>query len=1331
MSPGKEVTYSTALPNFNFNATNQDQEWKKWRLSFTIFLKAAGLSETEFEGRQVSLLLHHMGMGAIGIFQSFNLDIEKVKLDELLEKFDAHFSPKKNISMERHTFFNCRQKEGQNITDFVMELKNLARTCEFKETDNMIRDIFICNLHSRYSYIKERLLELGDSKVDKVLETAKNLESSRLNLQQLESQSVLHVSSKYKSGPSHQQSSKSKFQGQSSKFQGQSSNNQGQSKSCLKCGQVHHHKCPAAGQTCLKCGKPNHYAVMCRSGGSWKSNNNSQSRKHVKKVDYSNSSEEDIFYVGQINSQTLNEETNDSWDIMMIINKNYVNCQIDTGSQVNIMSKENYSKVLKLPLSKIKQSSAQLMSFCGNKIPVAGRALVSCEIKPGQNHNVDFLITELDQKTILGLKTSENLGLIKKLYTINVKPSVSNMSSLCILDKYNEVFEGIGLLPGEHKIHIKPDVEGHIDAPRKLPFKLKEKVKTELESMVKNGIIKKVEEPCKFVSSMVCVEKANKAKSLRICLDPKYVNKQIVRPKLNIPTVESLTSDLSGSKYFSVFDASCGFWSLKLDNESSKLTAFNTEFGIFCYLRMPFGISVASEVFQHALQNLLSDIPNLVVYIDDILIYAQTKEEHDKIVAQFLEKAKLIGLKLNKTKIQFCQESVNFMGQVLSSQGLKPQESKIKTIQDMCPPTSVKELQRFFGVINYLGKYIKNLSQETINLRTLLKKNVPWHWNPNHQSEFENLKKLISSTPVLTYYDRNKQLTLSVDASQNSMGAVILHDKQPIAYASKSMNDTQKRYSSIERELLAIVYGVTKFHRYIYGQAVKVETDHKPLVSIFNKNLSDIPQRLQRMMLKLQQYDLSVTHVPGKYMYIADTLSRAQFHGDKSHDETDELLNSLNDDLRIHATFLVNSIHVSEGKLNEIKAETLKDVNLQKIVCLINNGWPCKKSMVPDDVKQYFHIKDQLHVIDGVVFKLNSIIIPQSMRHAMLKHMHEGHLGITNTKNLVRGVIFWPCMFSEIENYIQNCQTCLKFRKNNPPQPLQSHEIPALPWQKVGADIFQFESKNYLLVVDYYSEYFEVSPINSYNSQTVITQFKSIFCRHGIPVQIMSDNGPPFNSLDFKKFCHSWDIQHVTSSPYYPKSNGLAERTIGTVKNIFKKCKDSGSDVYLGILMFRNTPKSDGIASPAKLLMSRNLRSLVPNSTLVLKPSVVSPEREKEKMSKKQLRVKHYHDRKAKCLPSVEVGENILFKHDPKANWVPATIVQEIVPGRSFKVKTPEGVVYQRNREHLLKQKDHAGVSTSTESTGDNIVQPVENQIQRPKRNVRKPLWHENFVKFD
>lgn len=566
------------------------------------------------------------------------------------------------------------------------------------------------------------------------------------------------------------------------------------------------------------------------------------------------------------------------------------------------MSIYTYSKLLFLPLSKIKPCIVRLKSFSNNIIPVEGKVIIFCNFQ-NKKVPIEFYITSLNQRTIIGLKTSENMGLIKKMFDVSQSSYYDS-----ILNKYKHVFEGTGLLPGEYKINIDPNAPSHIDPPRRQPFKLRDKFKNELEVMLKENVIEEVNEPCKFLSSVVCVEKSNNR--LRICLDPRFLNKYILRSKLNIPTLETLTSELNGSKYFSVFDAKTGFWNLKLDEESSKLTAFNTEFGVYRFLRMPYGISVASEIFQDALQRLLSQIPGLTVYIDDILIHGRTKAEHDERLLSFLKRAEEIGLKLNKEKVQIGQSKVKFMGQILTPDGMSPNHSQVEAINNMLAPNNIKELQRFLGVVNYLGKYIKNLSDITSNLRTLLKKETAWHWNANHDSEFQNLKKMISQAPVLTFYDPHKEITLSVDASSQSLGAVILHGNNPIAYSSKSLNDSQKRYSQIEKELLAIVYGCAKFDRYLYGQKVIVHTDHKPLVSIFNKSLADIPQRLQRMMLKLQSYDLKLVHVPGKHMYIADTLSRASIKDNNLSDETDSILNSLDENVRIHANFLVKQINV-------------------------------------------------------------------------------------------------------------------------------------------------------------------------------------------------------------------------------------------------------------------------------------------------------------------------------------------------------------------------------------------------------------------------------------
>lgn len=1310
-------TYSSNLPKLNLSASNMSKEWMSWLLQYTIFLRATNLESEVDQKRKVSLLLHHMGGEVLEIFQSFNIDLDNTTHEILVKKFSEYFNPKKNITMERNRFFNARQKPSQTLIEFLTELKNCAASCEFQEKESIIRDIFICNMSSEYNYVKEKLLEHEDLTLDKAANLATSLVASRKHVTTLQNQDnasqstsqihrISHFSQNRPSARSHSQGRPTNHRDRT-----QSRPRSSSSQICQKCGQVHRFKCPAYGKTCAKCGVKNHFAKMCR---------NSASVKQVK-------TDEQEFYVGCIQSWS------NTWEVPLEVNGQVIQAQVDTGSQVNILSRYMYT-FLALNVKDIKPcENIRLTSFSNDRIPIVGKAILKCHLKSqaSQEHKIEFFITSINQRTILGLGTSEKLGLIKKNFAIQESDSIDYSQ---LLEEHRELFNGIGCLPGTYSIPFDKSAPQHIDAPRKTPFKIKQKLKKELDSMVEKGIISKVNEPCQYISSIVSVEKNDKEKSLRVCLDPKYINKHVIRSKLSIPTLDSLLSELSGAKIFSVLDCKSGFWSLMLDSESSKLTAFNTEFGVYKFNRMPFGITVASEVFQHALQHFFNEISGLKIYIDDILIYAKDRKQHDEILVKFLKKASEIGLKLNKDKLQLGKSSVKFLGHIINKDGIAPQESKVKDIENMQPPTNVKELQRFLGVVNYLGKFIKNLSQETVSLRTSLKKSVPWCWTPNHQAEFEKLKKLISSAPVLTYFDPNKPITLSVDSSCNAMGAVLLHGNNPIAYASKSLSDCQIRYSQIEKELLAIVYGCVKFDSYIYGQSITVHTDHKPLISIFKKPLSDVPCRLQRMMLKLQLYDLNVVHIPGKLMYIADTLSRAKIKGNDLPEEADVVLNSLDDDLRVHANFLINSINVSDQKLEQIRLETDNDHVLSRVKCYVLDGWP-PKSKVEDPVRKFYNMKDELHIVNGILFKRRSIIIPSSLQEEMLQRMHAGHLGISKTKQLVRGSIFWPNINEDINNKIESCQVCQKFQKANQPQPVLPHTIPSLPWQKLGMDLFLFDTQNYLIMVDYYSQYFEISPVNTYNSQTVVTQCKSMFSRHGIPCQIISDGGPPFNSQHFKEFCQSWDIDHVMSSPYYPKSNGLVERTIQTIKNILRKCKESGSDVYLAMLQFRNAPKAENINSPAMLLMSRQLRSNIPSSELVLKPCTIDSNKEKEKMNMKQNKMKYYHDKKAKYLPEVRIGEKVLFKIKPKSNWIPATVSEEVIPLRTYRVRTPEGVSYQRNREHIRKSpvssrptgRGQPRKITFSDNNGTNSTSPP---TLRPRSILKAPSKYTDYYRY-
>ena len=392
------------------------------------------------------------------------------------------------------------------------------------------------------------------------------------------------------------------------------------------------------------------------------------------------------------------------------------------------------------------------------------------------------------------------------------KPSMSKtVINDSILTEYADVFEGLGCLADPYHIEIDPTAQPVIHPPRKVPVTLREPLRLELERMVEENILAPVSEATDWVSSMVTVVKPNK---LRICIDPKDLNRAIKRRHYPLPTVEEIANSLSKAKVFSVLDAKSGFWQVPLDDSSSRLTTFNTPFGRYRWFRMPFGISSAPEEFQRRMNDTFGDIKGTAVIADDLLVYGEGDDmetatsDHDKNLRIVLERAKERNLTLNKDKVRLRLTEVPYIGHLLTADGLKPDPKKIEAIMMMPKPTDVQSVKRFLGMTNYLSKFLPQLSTVTEPLRRLEDKLVEWHWNEVHERAFTDLKQLITNHPVLRFYDVSKEVTLQCDASQSGLGAALLQDGQPVAFASRALTATEKNYAQIEKELLAIVHAV-------------------------------------------------------------------------------------------------------------------------------------------------------------------------------------------------------------------------------------------------------------------------------------------------------------------------------------------------------------------------------------------------------------------------------------------------------------------------------------------------------------------------------------------
>ena len=337
--------------------------------------------------------------------------------------------------------------------------------------------------------------------------------------------------------------------------------------------------------------------------------------------------------------------------------------------------------------------------------------------------------------------------------------------------------------------------------------------------------------------------------------------------------------NLAKAKVFSVLDPKQGYHQIELDDESSYLTTFWSP-GRLRWLWMPFGIKPASEECQRKQEEILEGLRGVETIHDDILVlgYGETRQEalenYDENLEILLKQCREKNLKLNKAKAKFRMTKVKFMKQILTADGLKPDESKVTAIRNIQTPKNVAEIQRFLGCVNYLTRFLPKVSDTAKPLRHLKCEKNQWQWTEKEQKSFDETKRLLTVQPIFSYYDVKKSVTIQCDASNYGTGGVLLQEGKPIAFTSRVITSSEQNYAVIEKEWLAICHATEKFHHYIIGKDTHAETDHKPIEIIFQKSLLNAPKKLQRMLLKLQRYNLKVSYKRGKEMYIADLLSR-------------------------------------------------------------------------------------------------------------------------------------------------------------------------------------------------------------------------------------------------------------------------------------------------------------------------------------------------------------------------------------------------------------------------------------------------------------------------
>ena len=593
-------------------------------------------------------------------------------------------------------------------------------------------------------------------------------------------------------------------------------------------------------------------------------------------------------------------------------------------------------------------------------------------------------------------------------------------------------------------------------------------------------------------------------------------------------------------------------------------------------------------------------------------------------------------------------------------------------------------------MVQYLCKFLPHLSDISKPLRDLTLQDAEWSWEEPQPSTFERLKTAVASTPVLRYYNLQEEVTLQCDASQSGLGAALLQNGQPVAYASRALTPTETSYAQLEKELLVIVFACEKFDAYIFGRdVVKVESDHKSLESISRKELCLAPKCLQRMLLRLQKYSLDVCYVKGEKMYLAGTLSRAYLPEVNLCDFIREL-----EEVDHKAT-----LPVSDQRWTQLIHASADDPALKQLRTVIQNGWPDRKSNVPECLRPYFDLHDELIVQGELIFKGPRLVIPTCLRKELMAVAHSTHIGIEGCLRRARECLFWPRMGTELKEFILKCNVCLAHRTSQTREPLLPHEVIARPWAKFGADLCDLHGRTLLVMSGYYSNYVEVARLTSVTTQSVVRELKTVFSHFGIPEVLVTDSGPQFSSAEFQEFATSWSFDHVTSSPRYPQSNGKAENAVKTVKRLFSKCREDGQSEFLALLDWCNTPTEGMGTSPAQRLMGRRCRTLLPMSESLLQPQFPMEDDLIALRGRKQ-RQERYYNRHCKQLKPIDRGDTVCVKVPGEKVWTSATCVGLAGP-RSYLVKAG-GAIYRRNQRDLI-------------STGEASIQDVTNVSDSPQ----------------
>nr|XP_018907425.1 PREDICTED: uncharacterized protein K02A2.6-like isoform X1 [Bemisia tabaci] len=873
------------------------------------------------------------------------------------------------------------------------------------------------------------------------------------------------------------------------------------------------------------------------------------------------------------------------------INGQLIKMELDTGGACSVIGIHTFKKLL--PNTPLHPTTRPFFSFTKEPFKCLGYAKVKVQFK-NKTKFLNLFVVDFPCDSIFGREwivhfaeflSFDKLYSVKQVQTSNphLTPNVQHRLQI-LLQKHHQIFdETAGTLEGPpEKWHLDKDAKPVFARARPLPYTMREAYAQNIEKKLLSGHYKKVTHS-RWASPTHVVVKNGK---LRITGDYKStVNPQLIADEYPIPKVEEVFHGMKDAKVFCKLDVTDAFMHLVCDDESCELMTLNTPtHGLIRPTRAQYGLTPVPAVWQRRLHSHLQDIEGATNFFDDILLYASSVEEMFLILAKVLDRLEKIGIKLNRPKCQFFLDSVEFLGHRIDQHGLHKLDKHVNAIVNAEKPQNADELRTFLGKVTYYHSFIPDLSTITHPLREILKHKI-FSWTQEGLAAFNKLKEILISDQVLTPYDPKLPITLAVDASPFALGAVLSHSlpdetERPISYASKALNNVEKRYPQVDREALAIVWGVKRFFEYLYGRKFTLYTDNKPVSHIFAPNAL-LPKftlsRCANYASYLSNFNYDIKFRRSTQNCNADYLSRIHSFSVPS---------SSFDDFDI---FILNQIELLPVTSQLIAAETRKDPQLSPILLAIQQGKDLTSLGYTGRQAEYTQACDCL--LWG-----HRLVIPAKLQKRILEELHLAHSGITKMKSLARSIVYWPNIDQDIEQLAKTCEACLSHSKA-PPKFSHPWEYPTAPWERIHIDYAGPICGKYLLiVVDAYSKWLQVFPSQSMTSEATCKLLSNTFSLFGAPVTVVSDNGPAFVSNHFQQFLKSQGILfHKKIAPYHPATNGQAERAVQTVKNSLKymaatihTLQDSLNTI---VQRYNRTPHQATGQPPSLLFIGRTTRT--------------------------------------------------------------------------------------------------------------------------------------------